>query len=66
MLVLFRKRDERIVIRTPGGEVITVVVVEFKEGDSGRPYKVRLGIDAPSSVRIDREEIDATKQREQR
>lgn len=47
MLVLSRKKDERIVI----GDSITVMVVEIR-GD-----KVRLGISAPKDVPVNREEI---------
>ena len=59
MLVLSRKRNERIVIN--GNIVITVVDVR---GD-----KVRLGIEAPTEIPVHREEvhleIEARKQREQ-
>jgi len=47
MLVLSRKKDEKIVI----GETIEVMVVEIR-GD-----KVRLGIKAPPEVAVHREEI---------
>lgn len=47
MLVLSRKRDEKIVI----GENIVVTVVEIR-GD-----KVRLGIEAPSEVPVHRHEV---------
>lgn len=47
MLVLSRKQDERILI----GEDIVITVVRIGDG------KVRLGIDAPRSVPIHREEI---------
>lgn len=47
MLVLSRKKDERIVIG--GNIVITVIDVR---GD-----KVRLGIEAPSDVPVHRQEI---------
>ena len=55
MLVLSRKIGERIVI--DGG--IAVTVCEVKDG------KVRLGIDAPRDVRVDREEVADRKAREQ-
>ena len=52
MLVLSRKKDEKIVI----GDSITLMVIEIR-GD-----KVRLGIDAPRDVTVHREEIyDAIK-----
>jgi carbon storage regulator len=47
MLVLSREVDERIMI----GDDITIQVIEIR-GD-----KVRLGIEAPKDVRVDREEI---------
>lgn len=47
MLVLSRRKEEQIRI----GDDIVITVVEIR-GD-----KVRLGIDAPKSIRIDREEI---------
>lgn len=47
MLVLSRKRDERIVI----GDNIVITVVEVR-GD-----KVRLGIEAPTDVPVHRHEI---------
>jgi carbon storage regulator len=52
MLVLSRKRDERIVI----GDNIVITVVDVR-GD-----KVRLGIEAPPEVPVHRQEIvDALK-----
>ena len=52
MLVLSRKKDEKIVI----GDSITLMVIEIR-GD-----KVRLGIDAPRDVAVHREEVyDAIK-----
>ncbi len=52
MLVLSRKKNERIVI----GDDITIVVVEIR-GD-----KVRLGFDAPEEVPVHRQEVyDAIK-----
>ncbi len=47
MLVLSRKKDERIVINND----ITIVVVEIR-GD-----KVRLGVEAPKEVPVHRREI---------
>ena len=47
MLVLSRKKDEKIVI----GDNITVMVIEIR-GD-----KVRLGIDAPKEVTVHRQEV---------
>lgn len=47
MLVLSRKLNERIVI--DGGIVLTVVKIDRNQ--------IRLGIEAPSNVRVLREEI---------
>lgn len=55
MLVLSRKRDEKIII----GDDIKITVVDIK-GD-----RVRLGIDAPRSVTVHRDEIYEAIQREQ-
>jgi carbon storage regulator len=54
MLVLSRKRNESIVI----GQGITVTVIDIR-GD-----KVRLGIDAPKDLPVDRREVWEAKQRE--
>jgi carbon storage regulator len=52
MLVLSRKRDEKIVI----GDNIVITVVDVR-GD-----KVRLGIEAPTEVPVHRQEVlDAVK-----
>lgn len=56
MLVLSRRSNESIVI---GGEIV-VTVLEIK-GD-----QVRLGIRAPRSVTVHREEVHAEIQRENR
>ena len=55
MLVLSRKKDEKIII----GDKITVMVIEIR-GD-----KVRLGIDAPRDVTVHREEVYEAIKREQ-
>ena len=51
MLVLSRLRDESIVI----GDNIRITIVDIR-GD-----KVRLGIDAPVEVPVDREEVRIAK-----
>ena len=55
MLVLSRKRDERIMI----GDEISLLVVDIR-GD-----KVRLGIEAPANVTVHRQEVFEAIQREQ-
>lgn len=47
MLILSRKRSERILI----GDDITIMIVRIG------PNSVRVGVDAPPGVRIVREEI---------
>jgi carbon storage regulator len=53
MLVLSRKLNEKIVI--DGGIVVTVVKIDGNQ--------IRLGIDAPSHIRVFREEIAGTSRR---
>ena len=54
MLVFSRKKNERVVIN----ENIVITIVEVR-GD-----KVRIGIDAPAHIAVDREEIWLLKQAE--
>jgi len=49
MLVLSRKVSERIVI----GDDVVITVVAI----NGRQGKVRLGIEAPKEIKIDRQEV---------
>ena len=51
MLVLARQKNESIMITTPTGEEITIIVVDAAHG------RARLGIDAPSDCVILREEL---------
>jgi carbon storage regulator len=55
MLVLSRKKDEKIII----GDNIAIMVVEI-QGD-----KVRLGIDAPREITVHREEVYQAIQKKQ-
>lgn len=52
MLILSRKREERVVIETEAGERVEVTVCQIGE------EKVRLGFEAPRGVRILRSEIE--------
>jgi carbon storage regulator CsrA len=58
MLVLSRKRDEKILMKTPQGDEIELTVVRIEAN------KVRLGIKAGSEVTILRSELvsDSTQQ----
>ena len=55
MLILTRKRDEEVVIETPAGDLIRVVVTDAGWADG--KIRVRLGFDAPKAVRIHRKEV---------
>lgn len=58
MLCLSRKFNESIVIECPGGEIIEIMVVDIR-GD-----KVRLGIEAPANIPVNRREVHNAKKRE--
>ena len=58
MLILTRRAGEAIVITTDHGERITVTPTERSSGH------IKLAIDAPESVSVDREEVDLRKQGE--
>lgn len=60
MLVVTRTSGQRIRIALPGGATVWVIVVETDRG------KVRLGIEAPQEVQIDRGEVWEEKAREKR
>ena len=51
MLCLTRKENEAVVLLLPGGDEITVTVIEIDRN------KIRLGFQAPDSVKIWRQEI---------
>lgn len=52
MLVLTRKHDEKIIIWFDDGRVIDILVLDVS--DSGR---VRIGVQAPREIIVDREEV---------
>ena len=58
MLVLSRKKDQKIFITDSSGEVTVLTLVDVR-GD-----KARLGFEAPASVVIDREEVYNKKRQE--
>jgi carbon storage regulator CsrA len=53
MLVLSRKKDEKIVLKKPGQEDITITVVRI-DGQN----KVRIGIEADQEILVLRQELD--------
>lgn len=59
MLVLSRKVNEKIVVTSPDGTLITLMLVEIR-GD-----KARIGVDAPKAWSIHRSEIQALVDAEQ-
>lgn len=61
MLVLSRRQQERIILTTPAGEKIIVTVVELRHGRQGS--NARIGIEAPKTIRVDREEVHESIQR---
>ncbi len=56
MLVITRKKDQRILITTESGEKIIITVPEIKSSTSERSAKVTLGFEANRAISIDREE----------
>lgn len=58
MLILTRRKGEALVMRTASGELIHATIME------SHGNQVRIGIDAPASVQVDREEIYLKKQAE--
>lgn len=59
MLVLSRKKDETIVLKTPNNEDIKITVVKIDNKN-----KVRLGIDAPREITVIRSELESRSQAE--
>jgi carbon storage regulator CsrA len=54
MLVLSRKKDETIVLKTPNNDSIKITVVKIDNKN-----KVRLGIEAPREVTVIRSELES-------
>lgn len=57
MLVLSRFKGEKIIIQVPGAGPVEVVVADIHP----EAKRVRLGVQAPSSVVIDRAEVHEAK-----
>lgn len=51
MLVLTRRQGQYVSVKLPSGEIITVHIVQAKND------QVRIGINAPRSIQVDRGEI---------
>ncbi len=62
MLVLSRRPNEWLRVKTPAGEVIWLCVVEVKGGRQG----ARLGVDCEPGVQVVREELLPEEERRQR
>ena len=58
MLVLTRKKDERVCIQVPDGPAIWVTLI------SAGPGRAKLGFDAPEEYRVDREEVKTLREAE--
>lgn len=56
-LVLARQVDERVVMQTPQGDLIDILVAEVDK----RTGRVKLAIEAPRHIEVDRAEIRALK-----
>lgn len=53
MLIVSRQRDQKVIVETSPGVTVSVQIIDIR-GD-----KVRVGIEAPKSMRVDREEVYA-------
>lgn len=51
MLALTRRENEEIILTLPNGDIIQFAVIET------RSHRVKIGINAPDNVTIDRKEI---------
>lgn len=58
MLVLSRKKDEKLLIKTPQGEEIEITIVSI----DGR-NRVRVGVQADKKITILRSELNLPKER---
>jgi carbon storage regulator len=58
MLILSRRQGESVVITLASGELIEVTVLAMHAN------QVRIGVDAPKTVAVDRQEIYLKKQAE--
>jgi carbon storage regulator CsrA len=58
MLILARRLGETLVMKTESGELINVTVLGVKAN------QVRIGVEAPKTVAVNREEIHIKKEAE--
>jgi len=66
MLILARAIEQRTMIVVPPSQNSTLIVVTPTEFRHGKPFKVRLGYEAPPEVEVDREEVYLAKLKERR
>jgi carbon storage regulator CsrA len=57
MLVLSRKIGEKLIITAPSGETITITLCSCVGKSPGYAPKARIGLEAPTTWTIHREEI---------
>lgn len=55
-LALTRRRNERVIVTVPASDQTTRIVVELAHIDRER---ARIAFEAPSDVRVNREEVEA-------
>jgi len=57
-LILGRNKGQAIILTTPAGEQIRLIVKDILPRTATRPSQVRLAFEAPATIRINREEIE--------
>lgn len=58
MLVLTRRKTEKLVLHDDTGRKVVITILDNRSGQT------RIGIEAPNDVQVDREEIYNRKQQE--
>jgi sRNA-binding carbon storage regulator CsrA len=57
-LILGRNKGQAIILTTPAGEQVKVIVNDILPRTATRISQVRLAFEAPETIRINREEIE--------